>query len=380
MSSALSFRLLPLTRADEESEAATRGTNPSAAVAAESPWLRSAAYDLCFFAFAWVPFLLAVIFGLEWRDGFGIDLNGDNFRQIVLFLFALNFAHRNYTYLVAYGDAGVFRTRKLLFTLCPLAVFTTIFMAYSFPDPRYIELLVIVLTLWNVWHTIMQRYGLLRGYARRIKDGFEQRRQASLDLALLWGMVLFTMSLGTFLHLSEIQGYELTQSTVDAVAPIFDLYSMPLIVTSGLLLIALGGWWSRAELQHAIPFKQRLPRLLFLLSTVSLLALCLLNPVLGILAFGFSHSVEYLAYVHTVQKRKVETRQYQGAVAGFFWNNMLLGAGILIGLQVLAYYYSDAVLENDVILGTLVMGTGAIHFFYDGIIWKKSKPINTWAM
>jgi hypothetical protein len=380
MSSALSFRFVPSTHGNEGSAAEIGGTNPLVAVADDSPWLRSAAYDLCFFAFPWVPFLLAVIFGLEWHDGFGIAQNGDNFTLIVSVLFALTCAHRNYTYLVAYGDTSVFRTRKALFTLFPLVVFPAVFMAHSLRDPYIDGLLVTVLALWNLWHTIMQRHGLMRGYARRIKDGFEQRRHASLDLALLWGMVLFTMALGALLHLPTLQSYELAQPTVDAVAPFFARYPMPIAVTFGLLLIGLGGWWGRAELQHAVPFKQRLPRLAFLLSNVSLLTLCLLNPVLGVIAFGFSHAVEYLAYVHTVQKRKVETRQYQGLLGGFFWNNMLLGAGILIGLQVVAYYHLDAILENDLVLDTLVMGTAALHFFYDGMIWKKSKKINTWAM
>jgi hypothetical protein len=41
-------------------------------------------------------------------------------------------------------------------------------------------------------------------------------------------------------------------------------------------------------------------------------------------------------------------------------------------LQVVAYYHLDAILENDLVLDTLVMGTAALHFFYDGMIWKKS--------
>ena len=360
---------------------ATYSNNPLTAVADESLWLRNAAYDLCFFAFPWVPFLLLVVFGLTWHGDFGMAQNRDNFKLIVPFLFSLNFAHSNYTYVVTYSDTSVFRTRKRLFTLCPLMVFAALFVVHYFRHPYVDQLLVTVLALWNLWHNIMQRHGLLRGYARRLKHGLEHRLHARLDLALLWGMVLFAIAVGALLHLSMAQSYRLARPTVNALAPFFASYPLPIAMTFGVLLAILGVWWGYAEWQHAMPVTQRLPRLLFLLSNVSLLALCMVNPVLGIFAFGFSHSVEYFAYVHAVQKHKVQQQQYQGVIGNFFWNNMLLSAGLLIGLQVLLYYHIlDSILKNDVILKTFLTGTAAIHFFYDGIIWKKSKTINQWAL
>jgi len=238
-----------------------------------------------------------------------------------------------------------------------------------------------VLALWNLWHVIMQRYGFLRGYARRVQHGLEEHRHAHLDLALLWCMVLFTVALGVLFHLSLAQEYPEAQSTVNAVAPVFAEHPIPIALTFGLLLAALAGWWVHKEWQPGIPFTLRLPRIILVTSNVTLLALCVVNPILGILAFGFSHSVEYFAYVHAVQKRKVEKRQYQGAVGGIFWDHMLLGAAILIGSQVVLFYYDfGGVLQIDVIVKTLVSGTAAIHFFYDGLIWKKSKPTNSWVL
>jgi hypothetical protein len=347
-----------------------------ASAANDSPWLKGAAYDLCFFSFPWIPFLFLVVFGFEWRNGFGISENADNLLLITGFLFALNFAHRNYTYFVAYGDAGVFGTRKALFTVCPLVVFAAVIFIHYFHDAYFEEPLVAALGLWNVWHVIMQRHGLLRGYARRIKHGFEQPRHGSLDLALLWGMVLFTLALGTPLHLPVLESSDLARPTVDAVAPLFTAYPLALAAISGALLLAVGACWARAEWQQAVGFRQRLPRLVFLLSNAGLFGLCLYSPVLGIIAFGFSHSVEYIGYVHTVQKRKIETAQYRGLIAGFFWNHMLLGAGILTGIQGLTFYYGEDILGLEL----FAIGTGALHFFYDGFIWKKSKQINTWAI
>jgi hypothetical protein len=358
----------------------TLSKNWGATIVDDSPWLRNAVYDLCFFAFPWVPFLLLVVFGLEWHGDFDWAQNRDNFKLVVSFLFSLNFAHRNYTYVVTYSDKSVFLSRKTLFILSPLLVFASVFTVYYFRHPVFVQLLVTCLALWNLWHNIMQRYGLLRGYAHRLKQGLEQRHHAYLDLALLWSMVLFTLALGALLHLSMAKSYRLAQATVNVLAPFFESYPLPIAVTFGLLLAVLCGWWIYAEWQPAIPFKQHLPRCLFVLSNVSLLTLCLFNPVLGIFAFGFSHSVEYCAYVHAVQKNKVQKQQYQGVIGSFFWNHICFSASLLIGLQILLYYHiADEILKRDILLTTFLTGTAAIHFFYDGIIWKKSKPMNKWV-
>ncbi|HEY7496306.1 MAG TPA: hypothetical protein VIH59_35035, partial [Candidatus Tectomicrobia bacterium] len=296
-------------------------------------------------------------------------------------LFSLNFAHRNYTYVVTYSDKGVFLSRKILFMLSPLLVFVSIFTVYSYRHPVFVQLLVTCLALWNLWHNTMQRYGLLRGYAHRLKGGLEQRYHARLDLALLWGMVLFTLALGALLHLSMAKSYRLAQPTVKALAPFFASYPFPIAIAFSGLLAILWVWWLHAESQVVMPFKQRLPRCLFLLSNGCLLALCLFNPILGIFAFGFSHSVEYFAYVHAVQKNKVQKQVYQGAIGSFFWNHIFFSASLLIGPQILLYYHiADEILKKDIFLTTFLTGTAAIHFFYDGIIWKKSKRANKWAL
>lgn len=356
--------------------------HPLVAAAGDSPWLRSLPYDLAFIAFPWLPLLLMVVFGLKWDGGFDLAQDVNNYILVVTFLFALNFAHRNYTYIVTYSDASVFQTRRTLFTFCPLIVFPGMYVLHSLENLHIDSLILTVLALWNLWHIIMQRYGLMRGYAHRIKHGLEHPRHAHRDLALLWCLVLFTTALGAILHISMLESYpSVAQPTVDALAPIFLEYPTPIALTLAALLAMLGGWWAYNEYRPHIPFKLHAPRLSFLISNLSLMAVCLANPILGIVAFGFSHSVEYLAYVHAVQKRKVDKHQYRGAMGSLFWSKMLPGAAILVGLQVLLYYQNlDEILLNRVLIITLLSGTGIIHFLYDGIIWKKSKPINTWVI
>jgi hypothetical protein len=83
------------------------------------------------------------------------------------------------------------------------------------------------------------------------------------------------------------KNYRLAQSTVNALVPFFEGYLFPLAVTFGLLLMVLCVWWIHAEWQATVPFKQRLPRCLFLLSNASLLTLCLLNPTATLICTCF---------------------------------------------------------------------------------------------
>ena len=94
----------------------------------DSLWLHNALYDLCLFAFPWIPFLVFVVYGLEWKHDFSYAKNPHTFKYLMVFLFSLNFSHRNYTYFVTYGNRNVYLSRKYLFTIYPLVVFTTVFV------------------------------------------------------------------------------------------------------------------------------------------------------------------------------------------------------------------------------------------------------------
>lgn len=342
-----------------------------------SLWLHSAAYDLCLFAFPWIPFILVVVYGLEWQGDYSLSNNRYTFKLVVAFLFALNFTHRNYTYFVTYGDHGVFRARKTLLTLVPLLVFPAILAVYVLRHPLFLKLLLAGLALWNLWHVIMQRHGIFRGYAAKLKHGLETKKHARLDLLLLWVLTLFSIALGAILYLPLAKSHRLARTTYTVLAPFFTSYPVPIAVTLGCCLGSICLYWSWREWAEKIPFKARIPRLAFLASTLSLFGLMLLNPILGLFAFGFSHSIEYVAYVHATQKKKVVRHQYAGGMRQVFWQHMLLGALIFVGLQVLMYYsYPHFFSKQNIYYKTFIKGTAVLHFLYDGIIWKRSKRLN----
>ena len=65
--------------------------------------------------------------------------------------------------------------------------------------------------------------------------------------------------------------------------------------------------------------------------------------------------------------------------------NPPVGAVLLVGLQAGLYYViTDVVPEwgirRNILFKTFLTGTAALHFFYDGIIWRQSKPVNSWTL
>jgi hypothetical protein len=115
-------------------------------------FIRSAHADIAL-ALAWIPFA-AVAFAL--RDG----------RQLILLLevlSAFSFLHQPLTPLLVYGDAEQFGARRRLFVVGPVVLVAAIAVGLSIS----FTLVAVVGGLWNMEHTLMQRYGFVRIYGRR---------------------------------------------------------------------------------------------------------------------------------------------------------------------------------------------------------------------
>jgi hypothetical protein len=80
--------------------------------------------------------------------------------------------HRHYTFVLVYGDRDTFRRRARDFVLAPLLVFAVVGAVAACRGVggdrgrgRAPGGPCSSVGVWNVWHTLMQRYGILRIYA-----------------------------------------------------------------------------------------------------------------------------------------------------------------------------------------------------------------------
>ena len=353
-------------------------------------WLRGPAFDLGLLGFAWLPFYLWAAFGLGLGlgDVGGTALPHAEFREALLLAIVvalgITYVHRHYTMVVVYGDPTTFATRARAFLIAPLVVFGVVVLARATAGVELATiagnrispwLLILTLSgLWNVWHTVQQRYGILRIYGGKAGGGLESRAHARRDRSLVWSWVAAT---GALVLLFRTETLALNKRTARGLASAGHLLEHPAVVAFLVAVLAAAlvifVWWLRGERAATLSWRERGPRLAFLASTALLFGVFVLHgPVMGYLVFGTAHALEYVAFVHYFGARKFAGRDDRSPAALLLrhpWRYAPLLAGGLLAAYLLLRRWGN----TDVYLA-YYFGTSLLHFLYDGWIWKVRKP------
>lgn len=354
-------------------------TKPSASTNATVGWLRSPWWDLCCLGFCWVPFYLWLVFGLGLDGAWGKAQTPALGLAMVVAL-AITYVHRHYTFVLVYGDKGTFSRHSREFVIAPIVTFALLGLMRAL---RGIDLVagispwMIVLVsvgLWNVWHSVMQRYGILRVYAGRSGGGLEVEAHGRRDFRLLWVTVLLIAATVLVFRAATFAGHANAARVLWVFGPLLK-GPLPWVIFGGasLLWAAVFVHWLRSELQaHARG--SRAPRLLFLLSTAALFSVFIVHgPIIGYLCFGVAHALEYVAFVHHFGERKFAGEAGdQGFVARLMRRPWVFGP-LLSGALVLVFVLLRDHRRSDIYL-VYYMGTSVLHFLFDGWIWRVRTP------
>ncbi|MCB9591493.1 MAG: hypothetical protein H6719_02065 [Sandaracinaceae bacterium] len=348
------------------------------------PWLRNPFYDVALLAFCWVPVYLWVVFGL----GLGGDVyglapltSGQQARALSLaavVVLGLTYVHRHYTFVFVYGDRETFKERGVAYVFSPILVFGTAAYLLTLQEPIHVAgttiapfvLMLVVSGVWNVWHTVQQRYGILRAYAGRAKGGLETRAHARRDRVLLWTLVL---ALSFVLPVVRPRTFAAHPSAMRVLGTLHPYVSHPAYTAAlavvGVATLAVVVWWARAERAARA---DKGPRWIFLGSTVLLLVVFVVHgPIVGYLCFGAAHALEYLAFVHHFAERSWRGRPERG-FAAVVLGRPLAFAPVLVAALGLSFLWLQDYRTTEVYLAYYVGGS-MLHFLYDGWIWKLRK-------
>lgn len=359
--------------------------SPPAAPASARAWLRNACWDLGCLAFCWLPFYLWAVFGLG-LDGSWAAGQTRGLALATAVALAATYVHRHYTFVLVYGDRDTFRLRTRDFVLAPLLVFAIVGACRGlygasrgdswawFGTAAWWTVLITV-GVWNVWHTLMQRYGILRIYAGKAGHGLQARDHGRRDLAVLWTSVILVSWLTVMFRASTFAGQANARRALKIVGPWLDGV-WPWVV----LAVLAGAWvvtfsaWLRHELRAELAWRTRLPRWLFLASTLVLLAVFVVHgPIVGYLCFGVAHALEYVAFVHHFGQQKFARGPEARSPAALLLRRPLMTAPLLIGGLLLAFVLLYEQRRADVYM-VYYMGTSTLHFLFDGWIWKVRRP------
>jgi len=351
----------------------------------DRPWLRNPLFDVGLLAFCWVPIYVWVVFGLGLgREVFGLPgLTSSEANQALalaaVVVLGLTYIHRHYTFVLVYGDNATFKERGIAYVLSPLLVFGTAAFLLSMDEPIDVAgtslapftVMLIVSGLWNVWHTIMQRYGILRAYAGRAKGGLQLPAHGRRDRVLLWTLVLALSFSLPVLRPTTFGGHPSALRVLNTLLPVTShpAYVVALVLVGGATVGVIVWWW-RAEREARV---DKGPRWIFLASTVLLLVVFWVHgPIVGYLCFGSAHAIEYVAFVHHFAERSWRGRPERG-FASVVLGRPIAFAPVLIAALGLVFVSQSEHRGTDLYLGYYV-GSSMLHFLYDGWIWKLRKP------
>lgn len=253
----------------------------------------------------------------------------------------------------------------------------------SIRPATFFNALAVVAGAWNIWHVLMQKYGILRLY--NAKSGNACKVPGWVDRLLLFGWVpLFLVWLGPSSRREVLEAYPRGRATLlplldvmEAVQPVLLLPALTLVVASFALFL-------RAE--YRANRLANAPRLWLAGGTTVLsAAFFFVHPLKVYLAYAFSHAVEYMVFVWAFQRRRyAKPLPHRPPLARILKRPWLAYGGfIVVGatLVVMLKYYGRTWLpERDqayfVGISTaewfLYWGLfqSMVHFYFDGFLWK----------
>lgn len=339
--------------------AMTTPTDPPHTRTSPSPpqqprWLRSPSHDIAM-AFLWVPFVVAA---------HAVANDPDRLRWVVSATLLFSFAHQPLTLWLVYGDAAQRRARPRVALLAPFVALLAVSVGTSIrPD-----VVALVAGVWNVAHTLRQRYGVSRLYGRLA--GID----CSGDNRLLWSWLAVAVAAalaGTNLSEAASQAGLGSRNTtaVDALAAA-DVVGAALLLTAGVTAAAVTANWIRAERRR--PLHSR-ARFIYLGSTAALFAVLAIDPVAGFVGYVGAHAAEYLLVVRW-RIRKAGTQSVAGDGVGALVRRIGTDGSIaLYAFAVVALIAGLRNLNGSQAAVAITLTLGALHLGFDSVIWRSTR-------
>ena len=339
----------------------TNPTNNAVAIAPRSTtrWIRGPLWDIAM-ALAWVPFSALA---LMWNG------DVDRIEWLVAATLLFSVSHQALTMPLVYGDAHVYRSRPVIYAVTPAVFIVAVLIGLQL-DPVVIA---VIAAVWNAGHTLKQRYGITRIYGRKVGQA-----DGTIEHRLLWSMLILALVMAAADSATPdrvadagLGGRNQKGLSVLTDAAPVARWLLPLML---VLVGALVWAWVRQERASA---QVNPAKWVYLGSTATLIALTIVSPIAGFVGYVGSHAAEYFLIVHNhLGDRYPDEVTDGGAPLGRAVRSPIGPLG-LVGIYAVAIATLIFVLRtysNYEVYAFVFLTLGALHLFYDGLIWKLRRP------
>jgi len=335
-----------------------------------SLWIKNPIFDTIFFSFGWLIVLIPLVY--YQNEIFRAILVGGTIEGIrnnpsylwpsliLLAVLITNYIHRHLTFALVYGEPEEFNRRKTLYILVPiLFAAVTVISIYM---GKFAVLLVLSL-IWNIYHTVTQKYGITRIYSRKAKYGF-----GWLEKGVIFSWLFFLIfSVGTK-NQPIIMKYKAGRQILDFIGGYAHYFeTLSYVALAGALVFTL--IYIHNEFKHRAQLS--VPKNVFLLSTLLLFGVFFYNFLIGYVVLGFSHAFEYIAFVNVFVGSKYKKKDSDSPLAVASKRQWLYSG--LFSLFIVAFCLLGINLDENIFL-MYIVGSSFLHFLYDGLIWKVRRP------
>ncbi|MCA9521736.1 MAG: hypothetical protein KC609_12215 [Myxococcales bacterium] len=330
---------------------------------AKSPWVASPPLDLLLIAFGWlIAYLPLALIDAQFAAERNVRLYNARIQWVILAVLLVNYVHRHYTFLLVYGDRAEFHKHKSAYVIWPLVAVAVTALSVQL---SFFTVLAGISVAWTIYHTIAQKFGILRVYGG--KAGYGKRW---IDLGFVWsGLLLVVLVVFARERTGILAQYAFGRRAIQLLEPLLPILPW-LRDLAAALFAAFVGLFAVEEIRN----RQRLSlgRVAFAISILALYALFLRSLITAYIVFGFSHALEYVvfvnAFVRSKYRRLPENHSPVARAVRRYWV-------VVPTVTLLLALFSYGGLRWDAKwFGVYIVGSSFLHFIYDGLIWKVRKP------
>lgn len=312
-------------------------------------WIKNPLSDSVYFSFGWIVVFLALVL---FQSHMGL---------IIVIVLLFNYVHRHYTMALVYGQKEEFDKRKQVYIYLPIiAIIVTALSIYFKVFPYLLTLSV----LWTMYHSVAQKYGFTRIYSRKAGYG-----KGWIDKGILYSWFFYLFFAMIIYERSTLLKYKAGRVIIGNLNNYMDYIS-----TLSYALLAVSIVFTFIYIYEEIKNRKQIsiPKNIFVVSTLSIYAIFFHSMVVGYIVFGFSHAIEYIAFVNIFvgakYRKKPESKAFFSRVSKRQWLYSGVFAAVIIVLSLIGMK-----LDQNAFL-IYIVGSSFLHFIYDGLIWKVRHP------
>ncbi|HEY4223226.1 MAG TPA: hypothetical protein VGO62_17835, partial [Myxococcota bacterium] len=245
----------------------------------------------------------------------------------------------------------------------------------------------VVAAVWNVWHTLMQKFGIMRMYAAKSSVPVAKRTPAWVDRFLIFGSLPFlAVWVGPAQRATiAAQPKAITQylmPVIDGIAVVQPYLLVPttLVALSSIALFAVCEWrtrivsWPRVSMAVAL--------------TLLNASFLVVSPLKVYIAYGFSHGLEYMVFVWAFLRRRyaqplahkplLQRALAHPVLAYLAFTALIGGVYFLIDFGPRFHIYEGSPklfgISANTWLFSFAIWQSLGHFYFDGFLWKMRAP------